>query len=182
MEQYAAGGSGYTLNRLALQIFHDHMLENPNNMTDSREDVLMASALAEYGITCSDTRDDNGAFRYTPDNPLSEYGHIHRRYRVRLDSKSGIDKFSSETVAIHLNYRNKVHYFSQYTEEVLYRFDDLLSGACDTELLGYELNHKRLELLASTQASKNFGPEKARILEKEFGLPKGFWKGTWSKL
>lgn len=173
-EQYPGGGSGYTLNRAALQIFHDHMLEYPSNRTDSREDVLMAGALGEYGITCSDTRDKYGAFRYTPDNPLSDYGKMHRRQKVKVENKFGLDKFSSETVAIHLNYRKKVHYFSQYTEEVLYRFGDLLTGACDKELLGYEVDHNRLELLASIQSTKRFRKRKARLLEKELGLPEGF--------
>ena len=62
-----------TLNREAVKSFYEEITRNPSNRIDSREDLLLGNALGETGITCSDTRDERGAFRYLPDNPITEY-------------------------------------------------------------------------------------------------------------
>jgi Fringe-like. len=106
--QYAAGGSGYTLNREAVRVFYNLITNFPDNRTDSREDILMARWLELDGITVSDTRDATGAFRYIPNNPIIEYPCLHKWPFRNLDSQvkciKGLEGFSNETVAVHLNY------------------------------------------------------------------------------
>lgn len=187
MEQYAGGGCGYTLNRAALRIFYDTVMEDGGygyNITDSREDILMARVLAEHGVTCSDTRDENGAFRYLPDNPMSEYRGLHkfpgRGIDERVQCHGGLDAFSDETISIHLNYRKKSRWLPMvinYTEEIIYRYHDLLSGKCDSDLLSFVPNATKLELLDAVQR-KRIGYWMAKQLEVTFGLPSGFYKMT----
>jgi hypothetical protein len=49
------------------------MADYPWNVTDSREDLFVAEKLKKYGVSCSDTRDRSGAFRYVINNPIGEY-------------------------------------------------------------------------------------------------------------
>jgi hypothetical protein len=187
IEQYAGGGCGYTLNREALRLFYQTVMpvngeENGYNETDSREDILTSRILAQHGITCSDTRDDKGAFRYLPDNPMSEYRGLHkwpgRGLDQRVQCHGGLDAFSAETISIHLNYRKKSRWLPMvidYTEEIIYRYHDLLSGKCDSELLPFVPNMTKLELLNAVQR-KRLGHNMAKRLEETFGLPPGFHK------
>jgi glycoprotein-N-acetylgalactosamine 3-beta-galactosyltransferase len=185
IEQYAGGGCGYTLNREALRLFYETVIENGGtgyNQTDSREDILMSRVLAQHGITCADTRDDNGAFRYLPDNPMSEYRGLHkwpgRGIDRRVQCHGGLDAFSDETISIHLNYRKKSRWLPMvinYTEEIIYRYHDLLSGQCDSELLSFVPNMTKLALLDAVQR-KRLGYNLAKRLEETFGLPSGFHK------
>jgi hypothetical protein len=132
--QYAAGGSGYTLNREALRVFYNLITKFPDNRADSREDVLVARWLELEGITVCDTRDDTGAFRYMPNNPILEYPCLHKWPLKNLDSQvkcnPGLDAFSNETIAIHLNYEKgrRLSKIINYTEDIIYRYDYLLTG------------------------------------------------------
>lgn len=169
--QYAAGGSGYTLNREAVRVFYNLITNFPDNRTDSREDILMSRWLELDGITVSDTRDATGSFRYVPNNPVIEYPCLHKWPLRNLDSQvkciKGLEGFSNETVAVHLNYDKgrRLSKIINYTEEIMYRYDYLLTGGsrrrgnhqqeggggCDSYLLSFQPNMTRIELLHLSQ-------------------------------
>jgi len=186
LNTYAAGGSGYTLNRAAVKSFYKLVTDEPINTTDSREDVFLGMYLAGWGITCSDTRDGSGAFRYLMNNPLTEYhdpakrsngGHTWRK--VNVASLLGFDAFSNETVSIHLNYKIRTRWlyeFLNYTEEVIYRYHDFLNGECDEELLSHLPNATKIEMLAFTQSPRKKHPGTAYIVEALAleGMPPGY--------
>lgn len=175
LHQYAAGGSGYTFNREAVRVFYNLITNFTDNSTDSREDILVARWLELEGITVSDTRDETGAFRYMPNNPIMDYPCLHRWPLKHLDSKveckPGLDAFSNETISIHLNYE-KIRRLSEiinYTENIIYRYDYLLTGGgegrhyiqhshhqqegggCDSQLQSFQPNITRMELLSQSQ-------------------------------
>mmetsp|Transcript_32204 Transcript_32204/g.70790 ORF Transcript_32204/g.70790 Transcript_32204/m.70790 type:complete len:428 (-) Transcript_32204:149-1432(-) len=137
---YPAGGSGYTLNQAALRLFVEralgsHLVDN----IDSREDVFTSVLMDKIGISVSDTRDEEGLFRYMHMNPPA----FVQRFSTRIFLKptlpplpDGIKKVSKETVAIHLNYNlqgfRKGKYSRRDVEELMYRFHDILRGRCDS--------------------------------------------------
>ena len=174
-----------TLNREAVKSFYDAVTEDPNNLTTSREDVIVAKYLAETGITCSDTRDGSGAFRYLLDNPIREYrdpvedariGHKWNR-KVNAKALDGFDAFSNETVAIHLNYKigtRWLHRFVNYTEEVMYRYHDFLNGKCDQELLSHLPNATIIKMISLRQGTKRFSQKDAYVVEDVLGMPRGY--------
>jgi hypothetical protein len=164
--------------------------DDPINITDSREDVIVSDRyLALTGITCSDTRDGSGAFRYLLDNPIKEYrdpvkdnrgGHIWNR-KVHAEALVGLDAFSNETVAIHLNYKigtRWLHGFVNYTEEVMYRYHDFLNGKCDEELLSHLPNETKIKWLAFSQGTRRFPPKTANVVGDVLGMPRGYLKDT----
>jgi len=186
---FAAGGSGYTLNREAVKVLNQLLVQDSLNMTgavDSREDVIVSKYLEEEGITCSDTRDDSGAFRYVQDNPIRDYrdsdGDIRKKRKlhpkVSVNILDGLDAYSKETVALHLNYKIGVRWFSHhinYTEEMIYRYHDLLSGKCDDILLSREPDKMKIKHIAMTQQKFWFGDRNiADVIEKSLGFPQMF--------
>jgi hypothetical protein len=158
------------------------------NITDSREDIIVAKQLASNGITCADTRDGSGAFRYAPNNPINDYRdpdgngrpgyrwHGTKHLRQQVKPRLGFDAFSNETVAIHLNYKIgtvRIGKFMKYSEEMMYRFDDFLSGRCDEELLSHSPNVTKIKYFESTQ--KNL--KRIRYWQKAeaaLGMPRGY--------
>ena len=166
------------------------MTNDPINITDSREDIIVADRyLAGFGITCSDTRDGSGAFRYLMDNPLKEYrdpvedsrgGHKWFTSKVHAWALTGFDAFSDETVAIHLNYKigtTWLNGFVNYTEEVMYRYHDFLNGKCDEELLSHLPNATKIKWLAFSQGRRAFlGPKTRHIVENVLGMPPDYLK------
>jgi hypothetical protein len=176
-----------TLNREAVKSFYEEITKHPLNDIDSREDILTSNALSETGITCSDTRDERGAFRYLPDNPITDYrdpsGYSQRgghKWAGDINAKAlnGFDAFSDETVAIHLNYKigtKWLHRLVNYTEEVMYRYHDFLSGRCDEELLSHSPNATKIKWLTYSQQSKH-RPHRAgtKMTEHVLGMPPGY--------
>jgi hypothetical protein len=62
---YPAGGSGYTLNRAALKLLQNGLLDEIFNSTvDSREDVLLGAMLSTVGVFVSVTIDKHHGGRY----------------------------------------------------------------------------------------------------------------------
>jgi len=191
---FAAGGSGYTLNRAAVQHLYDTVMTNPINVTDSREDVLTAKYLALTGIICSDTRDESGAFRYVPDNPVRDYrdpiqnhrpGHTWHGKLREIKPLVGLDAFSNETVAIHLNYKIGTKWLDKrvnYSEEMMYRYHDFFIGKCDEELLSSSRspNATKIKYLAESQKryhSSRGNPTANLIrpkIEETLGFPEGY--------
>ena len=178
-----------TLNREAVKIFYEAVTNDPINITESREDVNVAKYLANYGITCSDTRDGSGAFRYLMDNPLKEYRDPvkdsrggHKWFKVHDKALAGFDAFSNETVAIHLNYKIGTIWlngFVNYTEEVMYRYHDFLSGKCDEEILSHLPNVTKIKWLAFSQGvRKAFRPKTRHIVENVLGMPSDYLMDT----
>ena len=158
---------------------------SPHNITDSCEDVIVARYLASSGITCVDTRDDNGAFRYAPDNPIGDYrdpggnGRPGRKWMGQhVNPRIGFDAFSNETVAIHLNYKIGTVWigkFMNYSEEMMYRYDDFLRGRCDEELLSHSPNESKIKYFESSQKRKHRSRDRYywHKVEEALGMPQG---------
>ena len=142
--------------------------------------------LGETGITCSDTRDERGAFRYLPDNPITDYrdpiysqrgGHS---WAGGINAKAliGFDAFSDETVAMHLNYKIAIKWLPglvNYTEEVIYRYHDFLIGRCDEELLSHLPNATKIEWLDYSQKAKHIASQpQTRMAENVLNMPPGY--------
>jgi len=140
--------------------------------------------LALTGITCSDTRDESGAFRYIPDNPIREYRDPvkdermgHKWHGVRgAHALVGMDAFSNETVALHLNYKigtkwlDKLVHYS--TDEIMYRYHDFFVGKCDEELLTHSPDATKIKYLGLSQKKRHYENVEAKI-EEVLGFPKG---------
>ena len=178
-----------TLNREAVKSFYEEITRNPSNRIDSREDLLLGHTLGETGITCSDTRDERGAFRYLPDNPITEYRdpngggsqrgkHSWMQGGINVSVHAGFDVFSDETVAMHLNYKINVKWLSgivNYTEEVIYRYHDFLTGRCDEELLSHLPNATIIEWLDYSQKAKHIASQpRTRMAENVLNMPPGY--------
>lgn len=143
--------------------------------------------LGETGITCSDTRDERGAFRYLPDNPITDYrdpiysqrgGHS---WAGGINAKAliGFDAFSDETVAMHLNYKIGTKWLHRHvnytTEEVIYRYHDFLIGRYDEELLCHSPNANKMKWLAYSQQSKHRSKASmTKMTEHVLGMPPGY--------
>ena len=130
---FPQGGGGYTLNREAVRLMVEEggpLDTNLNDSVDSREDVFIAVMMAAFGTYVSDTRDKTGAFRYICYEPRQVYhgnGKYPDRYNITVHSK--YDRFSNETVAMHLRGMDRI----LPMEEIIYRMNDMLSGKCDNE-------------------------------------------------
>jgi hypothetical protein len=157
-------------------VFYKAIVENPSDIIDSREDMLVSRWLANDGITCSDTRDENGAFRYVPDNPIAEYKCLHKwpgksgkRMHI-ICPRDGLDMYSYETVSMHLNYRKSrwLPRIVNYTEEVIYLFHDFLMGKCDEILSTHKPNTTKMELLYDLGQRAHFKWKRVRALESNY--------------
>ena len=133
---FPQGGGGYTLNREALRLIGDeggplHTLLTDN--VDSREDLFIASLLSTVDTYVSDTRDETGAFRYIPYKPKQRVrgqAKYPPKYKISPEL-SGMDLFSSETVALHLKEMDRKDI---PMDEVIYRTHDIINGACDAKI------------------------------------------------
>ena len=162
---FAAGGSGYTLNRAAVKLLVDTHGPSDNDAV-STEDVYVSKILSTSGVHVADTRDEDGAFRYIPDNPVTEWNGRHPfAAKSGIKDLLGIDAFSTETVAMHLNYRKKsavlhrkklVKNMSYNTDEILHRFHDFFIGRCDEQLLGWQGAEEKMEESTSTVGTVDY--------------------------
>ena len=94
--------------------------------------------------------------------------------KISAKALNGFDAFSDETVAMHLNYKIAIKWLPglvNYTEEVMYRYHDFLSGKCDEELLSHLPNATKIKWLAFSQGSKRFRRKTARVVEDVLGMP-----------
>ena len=137
---FAAGGSGYTLNRAAVKMLVNFTSNGPHdNSTDSREDFFVSRILSSFGVHTSDTRDEDGAFRYVQDNPVTVWrGKNKFGPAFRIGTHKGIRAFSNETVAMHLNYRKAFERYQYPINEIIYRYHDFFIGRCDEQLLRWQ--------------------------------------------
>ena len=77
---YPAGGSGYTLNRAALQLLQRGVLDEMfTDFPDSREDVLLGRMFSSLGVYVSVTIDQHHGGRYL--------GSSENAYHMKSDSK-----------------------------------------------------------------------------------------------
>jgi hypothetical protein len=137
---FAAGGSGYTLNKAAVKLLvHATSGWIHENNTDSREDLFVTSILAEQGVHTCDTRDKDGANRYVPNTPAIMWDFKHKYPpKFNIELHKGIRAFSNETVAMHLNYRKTLKKTECSFHELIYRYHDFFTGRCDEQLLNWQ--------------------------------------------
>ena len=130
---YAAGGSGYTLNRAAVKTLFEEALDFfLTDNEDSREDVFVSSLLGAVGVELTAAIDENGLLTYMHLNPPTFVEHHAYEGNTTL---SGINKVSGSTASIHVNYNLQGKSCTQYSEsdivEMIYRYHDILQGKCD---------------------------------------------------
>jgi glycoprotein-N-acetylgalactosamine 3-beta-galactosyltransferase len=114
---YCLGGSGYTLNKKAVQVLVEQVLPNCQvNVTSSQEDVNLSYCMAAWaGVQCQDTRERtrgvkspryhiaNAGFhaRSTENTPTPLKPKI-LRLRWNISEPWGLDQFAVSSVSFHL--------------------------------------------------------------------------------
>ena len=137
------GGGGYVLNRAALELFGTKSARYELiNITDPREDVLMASFFRTRGVYLADTQHPDGGWRFNfgmqPRKLVIQYGYnISTRYP---DGNQDLSRYSEEHISLHLrerfifaegqgpDYNNKPK-----RSDFMYRFDAFLHDECNEE-------------------------------------------------
>jgi len=151
-EVYPGGGSGYTLNKAALQIFGEkgyHAFHT--DAQDSREDVFIGGLFYDYAVHTSDTRDDYGAQRYHStdapwiaqfDGTSAPWSAAGLRQKFLIESLPGLDGVSTQSVSFHLKYVDNTRaggnmnmhdsnlFATSPTDSRMYRYHALLFGLC----------------------------------------------------
>jgi hypothetical protein len=141
------------------------------NATDSREDVFMGSFFAEHGIWTSDTRDEQGAWRYGGHGDAEEtflfsgVGHVQPKRLAKkykgYEYPNGLDGVSAQLVSIHLKNagrrarRNKsIPDLIQRYHEILYPDDSCPAG---DEVMQYIVDNRRLKVAAHLDSTRPSG-------------------------
>ena len=132
---YAAGGSGYTLNRAAVKVLVEEALDVfLTDYEDSREDVFVSSLLEKVDVKLTAARDENGLLTYMHLNPPTFVEYFSYEGNATL---SGINKVSERTASIHVNYnlqgKSRMLYSETDIVEMIYRYHDILQGKCDAD-------------------------------------------------
>ena len=119
--RYCGGGSGYTLNRAALQLLVEDLFETyqcrPHHRA-SDEDRLITNCFRTVGVLCTDTNDANGETRYhqanvefhsnwTMDVP-AVWQPIGLRAQHGIVSKEGLGQISTSSVSFHLKSESSI--------------------------------------------------------------------------
>ncbi len=134
------GGSGYMMNRAALEILGtqiDHFL---HNSTDPREDLFIGGLFVDQGVYLVDTRNANdGGLRFSYSAEFS-WGHGKKypsplnpkflKEKYGFEIKEGIDTVSEDQISFHLKdwFRGVIRSFSK--AELMYRYDAILYDLC----------------------------------------------------
>ena len=101
---FNSGGSGYILNRYAIDV----LVGQIPFLEPGPEDVMIAKGLARQGIYPEDTRDQGGAERFHPLDPVGALNYPRSwpddwfcQYTREFDRLPGIDGISDESVSFH---------------------------------------------------------------------------------
>jgi len=138
---FPSGGSGYTLNRAALDIFAEDGLPSFSpNTTDPREDLFIGSYFCSKGVFVSDSRDANNGTRYAGSgensfnfdgkrSPISPQ-FLCRRYGICYNI--GIDSASDQQIGFHLkDDKTRLQDLNRTVSDILYRYFTFLHGMSD---------------------------------------------------
>ncbi|GFH56335.1 hypothetical protein CTEN210_12811 [Chaetoceros tenuissimus] len=143
-----SGGTGYILNRAALNLFGRNIM-NPReaqytNVTSSMEDVFMGQFFLRHGVSVSVTNDfangggrrfagtaDN-SFSYTPTSDSSKPVMLQRRYGLPL--VYGPDTASEQQIAFHLKDDwKRMQKFGFHVSDLMYRYHAVLYDLCQSK-------------------------------------------------
>ena len=136
--RYCNGGSGYTLNRVALQLLVEELLATPRCMPHwpaSYEDRLVASCFRSVGLQCMDTNDERNETRYHTWNaeqhaawkigiPAQDWTKLRDYHGIAW--KEGLGQISESSVSFHLKSKH-----SQTADSGMRRYHAILYGLCN---------------------------------------------------
>lgn len=126
-ELFAAGGSGYTLNKAALKLFMTKGQHFKQDRAASAEDLFISQAFAEHGVYVYPTHDQANGERYhhlTPGMYIDDKipKHWYAVYTKLIPHNLGINRSSVHSVSFHM-----------VKASLMYRLHALLYGFCDSK-------------------------------------------------
>ncbi len=135
-----SGGSGYVLNRAALELFGSKINSFMANSTDSREDLYIGGFFCKEGIFISDTHHaTNGGWRFSDSATRAYYyegrSPISPQQLKRVygfDILKGMDSVSHDAVSFHLKDDEKRIKEAGYSiADLMYRYEAILYDTCN---------------------------------------------------
>jgi len=141
--QFPAGGSGYTLNRAALDLFGKVGLPSFMSETiDSKEDFFMGRFFQDNGVGVSDTTDNKNGQRYagSAQNSFQFRGvgptqpkFMTRKFGIKFNN--GIDHASDQQIGFHLKDDLKMLQSMNHTvSDSIYRYFTFLQNVSSSDL------------------------------------------------
>jgi glycoprotein-N-acetylgalactosamine 3-beta-galactosyltransferase len=139
--RYCGGGSGYTLNRIALSGLIENMFDSYQcrpHFESSEEDRIMSSCFRSVGINCMDTNDDKNETRYHQASVnfhaswKKGFPSVWRADSLEqfhgIKSKDGLGQISETSVSFHLKGRLK-----GVQDRGIRRYFAILYGQCNSD-------------------------------------------------
>jgi glycoprotein-N-acetylgalactosamine 3-beta-galactosyltransferase len=137
--RYCGGGSGYTMNRVALKLLIEKLFDTHHcrpHHRSSAEDVIISNCFETAGISCMDTNDETNESRYHQGSADFHATWNHERPSVwRADtlekvhgivSKEGLGQISETSVSFHLKGKRK-----GVQDRGIRRYHAILHGLCN---------------------------------------------------
>ena len=135
--RYCNGGSGYTLNRVALIMLVHDLFPTPRcwpHWQASDEDKIIASCFRSVGIQCMDTNDDRNETRYHTWNadqhadwsigkPAQDWAYLPNNHGIAW--KEGLGQISETSVSFHLKKKQ-----IRTIDSGMRRYHAILYGMC----------------------------------------------------
>lgn len=135
--RYCNGGSGYTLNRVALEMLVEDLFPTPRcwpHWRASDEDKIVASCFRSVGIQCMDTNDDKNETRYHTWNadqhtdwrigkPAQDWALLPNNHGIAW--KEGLGQISETSVSFHLKKKE-----IRTIDSGMRRYHAILYGLC----------------------------------------------------
>ena len=138
--RYCNGGSGYTLNQVALKMLVEDLFPTPRcwpHWQASDEDKIIASCFRAVGIQCMDTNDDRNETRYhtwhvdqhadwSIGKPAQDWAHLPKYHGIAW--KEGMGQISETSVSFHLKKKEV-----RTIDSGMRRYHAILYGLCGNE-------------------------------------------------
>ncbi len=139
-----AGGSGYLINRAALNVYGSKISSVFPDSIDSREDLFLGGFFANEGIFLSDTRhQSNGGWRFSSIDAegifnFQGYGpQFERVYRRRYGFQfpKGMNILSNDAISFHLkeDKQNRLKKEGRVVSDLSYRYEVVLYDMCSNK-------------------------------------------------
>ena len=137
------GGSGYVMNRAALEVFAAGLPDYFENVTDPREDLFTGGYFCEKGLFLADTRhavDGGWRFSYGAETSYTASTSPLRpellKQRFGFEIKKGIDVVSEEQISFHFKSEKKrvVTDRGYKISDLMYRYEAIFYDLCDNFL------------------------------------------------
>ena len=135
-----AGGSGYVLNRAALDLFGSKVEDHLANSTDSREDLFMGGLFCTEKVFVSDTQHEtkggwrfadtaNNIYYYEGVSPISPK---FLKHKFGFEIRKGMDSVSHDAISFHLKADKSRGLEEGYTiADLPYRYEVVLYDMCN---------------------------------------------------